>query len=64
MLNYWARSRSFTDDHSLAIRYADQATGIKRLKTLPIKESTIKLEYCDKCIAWHLVRPTIPIKPL
>lgn len=58
MFTYWSLGRKFDVGHERAIRYIDDAAVNKALSTIPV-ESTIKSFYCDKCNAFHIVRPEV-----
>lgn len=59
MITYYSREKSFSDDHSLAIRFADEGFAISKLRKFPIKETKIKTEYCSRCNAHHITRESL-----
>jgi hypothetical protein len=63
MKTFWAPGRMFSEEHRLAIRYADEGVAAKRMKepNFP-KEVKIETEHCNQCGVWHITRQSMGLR--
>ena len=57
MKTYWAPGRRFSDVHWVALRYPSTTAAVDRMAAPNFpKEEKIKVEWCNDCGVFHIVR--------
>jgi hypothetical protein len=54
---FWAPGRRFSDVHWVALRYPSTTAAVEKMEqpNFP-KEAAIKVDYCQECGVFHIVR--------